>query len=471
MSVSTLKPTRDMTKGSILPQLFFFALPIIATNVLQLLFNTADTIVVGRWGGSTPEDCELALAAVGSCGSLINLLISLFTGLSVGAGVCVAHHVGAREYDKIEKTVHTAALTAIVCGLVSAAIGIMFANPMLVLMGTEKNVIDQATAYMQAYFCGIPANMLYLYCAAMLRSTGDSTRPLIFLSTAGVVNVVLNLITVLGLGLGAIGVGIATAASHWVSCILIIAYMCKNAGPCHFEFKKLAIDRAQLLKILKIGVPAGISSSVFSISNVIIQSAINSFEDTAIISGNMIGTNVCQYTMQTVGAVSQSALTFVGQNVGAKYPDRIKRGVVWCSVIIFAIGLAVSTLIFIFSDFLLGLYAPENPMVVEYGKMRILYVGMFYCLCGLVDCGACSLRGLGRSTASMVISLIGVCGLRVVWIYTAFAHFRTLQILYFSYPFTWIVTSIAQYAFFAYELRKFRKNVEQEKLSEIEEAA
>jgi len=332
------RKARDFTEGALLPQLLMFALPLIATSVLQLLFNTADIIVVGRWGGATPEECETSLAAVGSCGSLINLLVNLFMGLSIGAGVCVAHGIGAKQYEDVKKVVHTSVVAAVAAGAVVTVLGITAARPLLVLMGTDAAVLDEAVLYMIAYFCGMPACMVYNYCAAILRSSGDTVRPLGFLSVAGVINVVLNLIMVLVFHLGAVGVGIATAVSQWVSCALIISFMMKTDGVCRLEIKSLRIDIAKLKRILALGLPAGIQSTLFAVSNVLIQSSINSFGK-VFVAGNTAASNIEGYSYVIQNSMYQAAITFVGQNEGAKNYKRLVKCVFMCVSCVTVLGL------------------------------------------------------------------------------------------------------------------------------------
>lgn len=450
------KDGKDFTEGPLLSKIILFALPLIATSVLQLLFNTADTVVVGRWGGSTPEECEIALAAVGSCGALISLIINLFFGLSVGAGVCVAHEIGAKNYDGVSRVVHTSVVAAAFSGVVVTVFGLFMARPLLTLMGTDAAVLDQAVPYMCAYFCGMPANMLYNYCAAILRSNGDTTHPLAFLSVAGVINVVLNLIMVLVFGLGAIGVGIATAASQWVSCILIVLYMMRTDGPCRIEFSKLRVDPAKLRKIIFIGLPAGIQSTLFSVSNVLIQSSINSFGK-VVVAGNTAGSNLDGYIYITQNTLYHAALTFVGQNVGARRYDRVKKSLACCVVVVTVVGIVAGGLVFTFGRPLLGLFAPGNEGAIQAGMTRLSILATTYFLCGLMEVGSGTMRGLGKSIAPMVISLIGSCLLRVVWIYTVFAAFRSLEVLYISYPVSWILTATTFFIFCFVYLRKIEK--------------
>ena len=451
------KVKKDLTTGALLPKIILFALPLIATAILQQLFNTADTVVVGRWGGETAAEREAALAAVGSCGSLTNLIVTLFFGLSVGAGVCVAHDIGAKHYDDVERVVHTSIVAALICGAFVTVFGLCMARPLLSLMGTPSSVLDQAAPYMMAYFCGMPANILYNYCASMLRSSGDTTRPLVFLSIAGVVNVGMNLVMVLVFHLGAIGVGIATAASHWVACILIIRHMLHTDGPCHLEFKKLRIYKDKLRKIILIGLPSGLQSVLFSFSNVIIQSSINSLGQVSI-AGNTAASNIDTYIYSTQNALYHASITFVGQNVGARKFRRVRQSALLCAVVVVAVGLLIGPAAVFFGRPLLGIFTPDGGAVVEAGMIRLTIMGFTYFTCGLMEVGSGALRGIGRSMESMIISLLGSCVLRVVWIYTVFAALRTPESLYISYPISWVLTSTALYITFFVLLRKKEQN-------------
>ncbi|MBR3895225.1 MAG: MATE family efflux transporter [Clostridia bacterium] len=446
----------DFTEGPLLSKIILFTLPLIATTVLQLLFNTADTVVVGRWGGSTPEECETALAAVGSCGALTNLIVNLFFGLSVGAGVCVAHDIGAKAYDDVSRVVHTSVVASLISGVVVTVFGLCMARPLLTMMGTDPAVLDQAVPYMCAYFCGMPANMVYNYCAAILRSNGDTTRPLAFLSVAGVINVVLNLITVIVFGLGAVGVGIATAVSQWVSCVLIVLYMMRMEGPCRIELSKLRVDPAKLRKIVFIGLPAGIQSTLFSFSNVLIQSTVNSFGK-VVVAGNTAGSNIDGYIYATQNSLYHAALTFVGQNVGARKYDRVKKSLFGCVLVVTVVGISVGGLVTCFGRPLLGLFAPGNEGAINAGMTRLSVLATTYFLCGLMEVGCGTMRGLGKSISPMFISLIGSCLFRVVWIYTVIPHHRSLEVLYLSYPVSWILTSATFFIFCFFYMKKFKK--------------
>ncbi len=463
-STEKQKNIKDFTEGPLLGRIILFTLPLIATGVLQLLFNTADTIVVGRWGGNTPEECETALAAVGSCGALINLIVSLFMGLSVGAGVCVAHAVGAREYDKLERIVHTSVIAAVVGGAVVSVFGFLAAEPLLVLMGTEPAVLSQAVPYMQAYFTGILPCLLYNYCAAMLRSTGDTVRPLIFLSAGGIANVILNLIMVLGFHQGALGVGIATSASQWVACIMIILFMRQKDNPCHIDFSKLRIDFKILKKIFLIGIPAGIQNSLFALSNVTIQSSINSLGK-VVVAGNTAAQNLEGYIFQVQVAFSNTAVTFASQNMGARKTDRIKRSSLLCLACACVSILFVGGAILLFGEPLLSLYAPDNPVVIEKGMVRLSILALSYMLCGAMDILGGCIRGMGQSILPTVVSLIGVCAFRIVWVFTVFRmvpeHFKQ-QILYISYPISWLLTASVHFLVFCIILRKAKQRFARE---------
>ena len=458
--MSSMKNRRDLTQGPLLSRIITFSLPLIATAVLQLLFNTADTMVVGRWGGDTPEACNAALAAVGSCGSLTNLIVGLFMGLSVGAGVCVAHDMGAKQYEGVSKTVHTSVIASLIGGAVVTVFGIILARPLLELMGTPGDVLDQAVPYMRAYFCGMTANMLYNYCAAILRSSGNTLQPLAFLSVAGVVNVVLNLIMVIVFRTGAMGVGIATASSHWISCILIVLYMMKSDAPYKIELKKLRVSKTYLKKIITIGLPAGIQGTLFNISNVIIQSSINSF-GTVIVAGNTAAANIDGYVYASQNALYHTALTFVGQNVGAGKMDRVKKSILYSLACVVVVGLSLGLLVFTFGRPLLSIFAPDSPAVIEAGMVRLGIMGITYFTCGMMEVGSGTLRGLGKSVTSMIISLIGACALRLVYIYTIFQSFHTQQVLYYSYPISWVLTTVTLFLFAFVAIGKQKKLLKQ----------
>ena len=458
MAIASQKAHKDLTEGNILRQIILFALPLIATSVLQLLFNTADTIVVGRWGGETEAEREIALAAVGSCGAVINLVVNIFLGLSVGAGVCVAHGIGAKDFYTVEKTVHTAVYTALIGGVLTTAFGLIFTPQLLGLIGVEKSILPEAILYMRAYFCGMPAALLDNYCAAMLRASGDTTRPLGFLSIAGVANVILNLIMVLVFKTGALGVGVATAVSNWISCTLIILFMLKTEGPCHLDVKKVTIHKDPLKKILTIGLPAGIQSSLFSISNVIIQSALQSFQSATVVAGHTAAANLQGYIYTTMNSTAQSSMNFTGQHVGAKKFKRLKTVVLWHYLIVFLVGASTGLAAYLGGRGLLGIYTPGNEAAIDIGMISLSLIGLPYFLCGFLDVGSYTMRGFGKSLGPTIISLIGACALRIVWIYTVFypLYPDNIAVLYLSYPITWFVTAVVYVPMIIREFRKHR---------------
>ena len=460
MAIASKQTHKDLTEGNIFKQIILFALPLIATSVLQLLFNTADTIVVGRWGGDTEAEREIALAAVGSCGAIIHLVVNIFLGLSVGAGVCVAHAIGAREFDTVEKTVHTAVYAALIGGVFVTAFGFIFTPQLLGLINIEPSILPEAIPYMRAYFCGMPASLLYNYCAAMLRASGDTTRPLGFLTIAGVANVLLNLVMVLAFHTGALGVGVATAASNWISCLLIVLFMLKTEGPCHLDVKKIAIHTEPLKKILAIGLPAGIQSSLFSISNVIIQSALQSFQSATVIAGHTAASNIQGYVYTVMNSTAQSSMNFTGQHVGAKKWKRLKTVVLWHYGLVFTFGISLGWIMYLLGRPLLNVFTPGNTGAIEVGMINLAIIGLTYFICGGLDVGSYTMRGFGKSLAPTIISLMGACVLRIVWIYAVFYPFYpdNLTVLYLSYPSTWIITSVIYVPCIIHELRKHRND-------------
>ena len=439
------------------------------TGVMQLLFNTADTIVVGRFGGDTPEAREMALAAVGSCGSLIGMITVFFSNISLGGGVSVAQAIGAKRHDEIEKIVHTSVTCAMILGILVLPIGLFAARPMLTLMGTDPEVVDRAVPYMIAYFCGVPANMVYNYCASIMRSSGETARPMRYLFAAGVVNVGLNLVMVTVFRLGALGVGIATAASFWVACALTVRHMLTTTEPYRLNLRRLGIDGKVLKKILGIGLPASVQGLIFTFSHVLIQSSVNSF-GTAVVAGNAAAANLDGYTYQPMNAFYQAAVTFVGQHKGAKKYKRMRKCILCCVICASVVGLAVGWLTIALGHPLLSLYAPDNEPAISAGLTRMMICTSVYFLCGLMEVGSGIMRGLGHSTTSTVTSLLGSVAFRVLWILVVFANWHSLIILYLSYPIAWIITSTGHYLLAARAIRREERaamaEMEQESVQE-----
>lgn len=422
----------DMCNGSIFKKLLIFALPLMLSGILQLLFNAADIVVVGKFTGSH------ALAAVGSTGALINLFVNVFIGFSIGTNVLVAQYFGARDEKNVQETVHTSILLGIVGGFILIVAGIVFAKPMLEWMDTPDNVLEHAVLYMRIYFVGMPAMLVYNFGAAILRAIGDTKRPLYYLLSAGVINVVLNLFFVIVLDMGVAGVAAATVASQVVSAVLIVRCLMQSEGIYRLNLHELKLHRKKLVRIVQIGLPAGLQGAVFSLSNVLIQSSVNSFGSVAM-AGNTAAGNIEGFVYTSMNAIYQTALSFTSQNVGGGRQDRIPKIIFQCMAIVIVIGAVMGNLAYQCGPFLLGIYS-SDPEVIQFGMSRMQIICQWYFLCGIMDVAVGILRGLGYSVIPMLVSLTGACGLRVLWIFTVFAWKRSLFVLYLSYPITWIVT-------------------------------
>ncbi|MBR5288763.1 MAG: MATE family efflux transporter [Clostridia bacterium] len=446
-----------MTQGPLLSKVLFFALPIMLSGILQLAFNAADTIVVGRYAGSE------ALAAVGSVGSLNNLIISMFIGLSVGVNVLVARYTGARESQKVSDTVHTAVLLSLVGGAALTVIGFVLARPLLRLMGSPEDVIDLAVLYVRVLFLGMPVQMLYNFCAAILRAVGDTKRPLYFLTISGVINVVLNLIFVILFHMSVAGVALATIISQAVSAVLIVLSLMSMDGPTHLNPRALRINGAILKEIVRIGLPAGIQSSVFSLSNVVIQSSVNSF-GSIVIAGNAAAMNIGSFIYQAMNTFHQAVTCFASQNLGARKPGRIRAAVNACMFWALVSGVLLGAGSCLFGRQLLSLYS-SDPAVIESGLMRVYLVCGPYFLCGIMDVMTGALRGVGYSVLPMIISLLGACALRILWVMTLFRLYPTIECLMLSYPVSWALTFLVLIVSFSIVLRKVYKNYTPEELA------
>ncbi len=448
----------DMTEGPILGKMIRFALPLMLSSILQLLFNAADVIVVGRFAGSE------ALAAVGSTGSLINLLINLFIGLSVGTNVIVARYLGAHDYDNCQESVHTSILLSVIGGSALIFIGLFFAKPLLTLMGSPKDVLPQASLYMQIFFVGMPMNMLYNFGSAIMRSTGDTKRPMFFLIISGIINVCLNLFMVIVLHMGVAGVAIATVVSQTVSALLTLIALMRTDGFCRVDLRKLKIHKDKLLAMIHVGLPAGLQGIVFSISNVLIQSSVNSFGST-VMAGNTAASNIEGFVYVAMNAMYQTALSFASQNLGAKKYDRLNKIMIQSVATVAVIGLVVGPLAYAFGRQLLGIYS-ESEEVIRYGLVRMRIIANTYFLCGIMDVMVGNLRGMGYSISPMIISLTGACGTRVIWILTVFAAYHDLNVLYSCYPLSWFLTAVAHVICYIIVKRKFDKKVKAEEAAE-----
>ncbi len=444
--------TMDMCSGPLFGNLLRFSVPLMLSGILQLLFNSADIIVLGQFAGGN------AMAAVGSTSSLNHLIVNLFLGLSSGGSVVVAQYFGMKSQTDIEESVHTSILLGLISGLVLVAVGLLLAEPMLTLMGTTSDLIDQAVLYMRIVFVGMPAMMVYDFGAGILRAVGDTRRPLLYLLAGGIVNIGLNLFFVLVFHMGVEGVAIGTVMSQCMSAFLVIRCLMSTEDSYGLKLRRLRIVKAKLLRILRIGVPTGVQGAVFSISNVLIQSAINSFDSSTIVAGNTASVNIENFVYTAMNAVYQAALTFTSQNVGAHNAKRINP-IMWLSSLLSAaVGLILGVTAVVFGTQLLSIYSPE-PEIVAYGLDRLRLIGLTYFLCGLMDTVCGCIRGMGTSIAPTLISLTGACGLRIVWIFTIFASTRSLFILYLSYPVSWFVTYAANLVCFAVTSRRWKKRV------------
>lgn len=422
----------DMCNGSLLPKILLFSIPLMMSSILQLLFNAADMVVVGRFAGSS------ALAAVGANASLINLLTNLFIGFSVGANVLVARFYGAKKEKEISETVHSAIVLSLLCGLGLMVFGMVVAPQILELMGTPHDVLGQAVLYIRIYFAGMPVILLYNFGSAILRAVGDTQRPLYYLSAAGMINIILNLIFVIGFHLGVAGVALATVISQIVSALLILRCMSKMEGGCQVEWKKLRMKKEKVVQIVRIGFPAGLQGTVFSLSNVLIQSSVNSFGSVAM-AGNTAASNIEGFIYMAMNSYHQTALSFTSQNFGAGNFKRIGKVLAECLALVAGVGLLMGWAAYLCGNQLLGIYS-SDPRVIEVGLMRLSVICTTYCLCGIMDVLVGALRGLGYAVMPMIVSLVGACGFRILWIFTVFQWRRSLLSLYISYPVSWALT-------------------------------
>ncbi len=443
--------TMNLCEGSILNKLLLFSLPLIASSVLQLFFNAADVVVVGQFAG------DHSLAAVGSNGSIINLLTNVFMGLSVGANVLVARFFASKQEQELRKTVHTAITVSIICGIALAMIGFVAAKQLLIWMQSPAEVIDLSTLYLRIYFLGMPATMLYNFGAAILRGVGDTKRPLYYLAFAGIVNVVLNCIFVIVFKMDVAGVALATVISQCISAVLVLRCLAKEESAIRLEKQYLGIDKNILLRILQIGLPAGVQGSLFSLSNVVIQSSVNSFGAT-VVAGNSAASNIEGFVYVAMNAFSQAIVAFVSQNIGAGKYERINKIVITTQLCVLAVGLVLGNAVYLLGEPLLGLYS-DSGAVVAAGMKRLAVICTTYALCGMMDCMVGALRGLGYSVMPMIVSLLGACAFRMAWIFVFFQmeQFHTIDTVYFAYPISWTLTLTVHVLCFLVVRHKLKK--------------
>ncbi len=443
------KKVVNMLEGPLLGPIFLFAMPLFITSVLQLAFNAVDIIVVGKFTG------HHALAAVGATGPVINLLVTMFMGISIGASVIMGQNVGARDFKNAQDTLHTAIGISILGGILVLFAGIFTAMPLLRLMQTPPEVIELSGEYLKIYYIGMPGFMVYNFGSALLRAIGDSRRPMYFLTISGVFNVICNLIFVIVFKMGVAGVAIATTISQYIAAALIVASLLKADGYMKLSFDKIRISKDKALGMMKIGLPAGFQGALFSISNILIQSGINSF-GSVVMAGNTAAGNLEGFVYMGMNAVYQTSLSFTSQNMGAKQYDRVKKIFWTCVRVVIVVGLVLGVGAWIFGDKLLRLYTDE-PEVIKYGVERLGVVSATYFLCGIMDTMVGGLRGMGYSITPMIISLTAVCILRMIWIATIFQSIHTPVILYLSYPVSWTVAAIGNYVNYLYAMKKLDK--------------
>lgn len=446
--MSTNKYEVNMTEGPLAGKIILYTLPLMLSGILQLLFNAADMIIAGRYAGA------VSLAAIGATSSLINLLLNLFIGLSIGANVTVAHFYGAGKPDEVSETVHTSMLLAITGGIAIGLIGALLAQPLLTLMGTPEDILPHSVTYMRIYFAGIPVTLVFNFGSAILRAVGDTKRPLIYLSTAGIINVILNIIFITRLGMGVSGVALATIISQAISALMILKCMTQAEGAYHLDFSKLTFHADKVKRIARIGLPAGVQGMLFSISNVIIQSSVNSFGSIAI-AGNTAQANLEGFVYNAMNSFYQSTLSFAGQNVGAKFYSRVYKVVNICLVCVFITGLVMGGGALLFGSSLLSVYS-SDPNVIAFGLRRMRIIFATYYLCGMQEVMVAGLRAAGYSIMPTIISLLGACLFRIVWIYSVFIINRSPEILYVSYPISWLLIFIVfSFCFRKYVYKKF----------------
>lgn len=445
----------DMSNGNLFLKIIRFSLPLALMGMLQLFYNAADLIVVSNFSGDNN-----ALGAVGSTSSIINLIVNLFIGLSVGTNVVIAKYYGAKQYKKISDVVHTSILISGIIGVILGIFGFVFARQLLLLM---SNDLELSVIYLKIYFLGMPFNMIYNFAASVLRAVGDTKRPLYFLSIAGIINIILNLFFVIVLDLSVAGVAIATVVSQIVSCVLIMITLLKTKECYKFSFSELKINKEALIEITKIGLPAGIQSSIFSISNVIIQSSVNKF-GYVVMNGNSAAQSVEGFVYTAMNSVYHAALAFMGQNIGAKKTKNIKKVTLYSLIIVTLISVILGSALFLSGKYVLRIYT-DIEAEIDVAFIRLHYLCLPYFLCGIMDVMVGCLRGLGSSTLPMIVSIIGVCGFRIAWIYlifypnTNFDNINDLNLLYVSYPVSWIITFCVHFIVYLFISRKKIKEI------------
>lgn len=452
--MSILRTKIDMVNGPLFKNIVFFTLPIILTSMLQLMFNTVDLIVAGQFYGA-----EL-LAAIGSTSSLTSLITSLFMGFSVAVSVAVSHGIGSGDANGVSDIIHTSFPLAAASGFLLTLIGFFGAKPILMLMDTDSSILHLSVTYMQIYFLGSISMLVYNFGASILRSSGDTTSPLLFLAISGVANVIIKLVFAAFTNAGIIGIAATTVISQTLSAVLVILKLVKRDDICKLTLSKMRFHKSEVKKLLYLGIPAGIQGSMFSLSNVFIQSAINPFGP-IFVSGNAAAGNIESFLNAIVHSFYQAALTFTGQNVGSKNIKRIKKIFTYLMLCVTVVGLLVCLIVLLYSDNILSIYIKDSPEAIKHGTIRIMYVCIPYFLYGIQDTLSGSIRGLGSSVEPTIISILGICAFRIVWQFTVFQipALHTPEVLFQSYALSWILTGCANAICFAIIFKKIKKTI------------
>lgn len=453
MTDAVNKKDNDLTSGNLLYKIIKISLPLMLSGVLQLFYNAADLIVCGQFGSKN------SVAAISSTNALINLIVGLFTGLSVGAAVLMARSFGAKDKNRAFRVTHTAMLLSIILGILIGIIGMIFCRKFLILMESPSDVIDLSHTYLLIYFIGTPFSMIYNFGSALLRSTGETKKPFYYLASAGIINIFLNLLLVIVFNLDVAGVAIATITAQCISAILVFINLVKTRGYCNLKIKELRIYKNELIEILKIGLPAGFQSILFSLSNVLIQSSINSL-GSEVMNGNGAASSLEGFVYISMNSIAQTCVTFVGANYGAHKTKNIDKSILYSTFLTFLLGISIGVIILLFANPLLNLYV-DDPISLEHGYSRMKIILLTYFLCGMMDVFALSLRALGCSLFPTIVSLLGVCGIRIFWIYTIFMipEYHTLNSLILSYPISWFITALIHFITLVIVRKKLYKNM------------
>lgn len=441
--------TLDVTQGPILAKMIKFAIPIFLSGVLQQAFTTADSIVIGRFAGSN------ALAGISSTASLINLLVNFFMGLSTGAMIAISQHTGANDREGVRNHAHNAVATSLICGIFVAIFGNIICMPMLKLMDTPPEIIGYSEKYLRIYFAGVPAILLYNYGSAIMRTMGDTKRPIIYLAIGGVVNVILNLFFVLVLNMDVDGVAIATVTSNLISGLFVLNNLCHSSHLCRINIKEIKLRKKEFKRIMSLGLPSGIQSAMFSISNIVMQSSINSF-GSQFVAGNAAAANIDHYNDYLGSAFVNAAVTFSGQNFGAGNYKRIKKIFIESILCVCGISVCVSSLIITFREPLARLFITDSEYAIEIAGLRNIYVGGMYAICALMGVSSANIRALGKSFSTMMVTVVVACLGRVLWVYTVFEKFRSPHTLFLVYPVSWAIASVINIIMFAHYYKQMK---------------